>query len=62
MVKKEVIIESIRHGAYIKVIAIDPQTGIEATIVGDPAVGTETLNNLAIQKLEYVLSKRQSKT
>ena len=54
------IIESIRHGAYVKVIAIDPETGVEATIVGDPSVGTEALNNLAIQKLEYVLSKRQS--
>lgn len=58
MGRKEVIIESVRYGNYVKVIAIDPETGIEATIVGDPTVGVETLNNLAIQKLEYVLSKR----
>lgn len=53
-----VILEFITKGRYVKVTAVDPNTGIEATIVGDPTAGREALEQLAIQKLRYVLSKR----
>jgi len=59
--KREVIIESVRNGAYVKVTAIDVATGIEATIVGDPSAGAEAVNALAIQKLDYVLKRQNDK-
>lgn len=60
MAKKQVIIESIRYGAYMKVIAIDPESGVEVSIVGDPSAGQEALSKLAAKKLNYVLSKRKN--
>ena len=53
-------IEFVSQGAYVKVTAIDPATGIEASIVGDPAAGEARLKQLAVQKLKYVLEKRSS--
>ncbi len=51
------IIEYIPIGGYVKVSAIDPFSGKEVSIVGDAAASKETLSNLAIKKLEYVLNK-----
>lgn len=53
-----VILEFIPKGPYVKVSAVDVATGIEATIVGDASAGRETLEKLAIQKLEYVMKKQ----
>jgi hypothetical protein len=54
---RETIFEFIRIGATVKVTAVDPATGTEAIIVGDPAAGEEALKRLARQKLDYVLAK-----
>lgn len=54
-----IIIEFIRVGAYVKVSAVDPVTGIEASIVGDPASGEAILKRTAIRKLRYVLEKQK---
>ncbi len=56
--RREVIYEFIRIGGSVKVTAVDTATGVEATIVGDPAAGTARLERLARQKLDYVLAKR----
>lgn len=53
-----VIVEFVQQGSYVKVSAVDTYTGIEGVIVGDPAAGKEKLQELAIQKLEYVLAKK----
>lgn len=58
---KEYYIEFVQSGRYVKVSAIDPESGAEASIVGDPAAGQERLERLAIQKLEYVLRKNTGK-
>ena len=55
--ERETIFEFIRIGATVKVTAVDPATGIEAIIVGDPATGEAALKRLARQKLDYVLAK-----
>jgi len=52
-----VLIEMIRMGNAVKVVAVDPKTGIEASIVGPPSAGEETLKRNAIRKLEYVFAK-----
>lgn len=51
------IIEYYRAGGSVKVTAIDPLTGTEASIVGAPAAGDSELAKLAVRKLLYVMSK-----
>jgi hypothetical protein len=58
--ENQVIIEFVRVGAYVKVSAVDPVSGIEASIVGNPASGEATLKRTAVRKLQYVLNKRKS--
>ncbi len=55
-----VILEFIQMGAYVKVSAIDPVTGLEVSIVGDPARGEAALRQTAIRKLHYVMAKRKN--
>ena len=54
------ILEIIQQGRYLKVTAIDEETGIEATIVADPNTPRHQLEQLAIQKLHYVMKKKGS--
>ena len=56
--EREIIFEFVHVGASVKVTAVDPASGIEAVIVGDPAAGEATLKRLARQKLDYVLARR----
>lgn len=57
-----VLFEFIRKGNAVKVSAIDPVTGTEVSIVGDPRVGTEALKRVAVRKLEYVLNRKTKET
>lgn len=53
------LIEFIRIGNSVKVSAIDPQTGTEASTIG-PASASETqLAKAAIAKLRYVMAKQK---
>ena len=58
---KRVIIEFVKVGAYVKVSAIDPTTRVEVSIVGDPSMSQATLERTAVQKLKYVLNKREKR-
>ena len=51
----EVIVESTRSGAYLKVTAIHVVTGVEATAVG-PAMEPKAVERLAVAKLRRILS------
>lgn len=55
-----VIFEFISVGAYVKVSAIDPLTGTEVSIVGDPMSGEAALRRTALRKLKFVLEKRRT--
>ena len=57
--EREVIFEFIQIGAAVKVTAVDTESGIEVSIVGDPKVGETALKKLVRQKLDYVLAKRR---
>ncbi|HWI28079.1 MAG TPA: hypothetical protein VN668_13985 [Stellaceae bacterium] len=57
--EREVIYEFVRVGGAMKVTAVDAASGVEATIVGDPAVGEAALKRLALQKLGYVLNRKR---
>jgi len=56
--EREVIFEFVQIGRTVKVTAVDTTSGIEASIVGDPAAGEPALKRLALQKLTYVLERR----
>ena len=53
----EVLFEFQRVGSYLRVTAIDAQTGVEVTVAG-PATGSqELLKRTAINKLRFVQNK-----
>jgi len=54
---REVLFEFQQVGSVIKVTAIDPDTGIEATIQGPATASQHILQQNAIQKLNYLLKK-----
>lgn len=56
--KSAIIIEFITLGHALKVTAVDPDTGREVSIVGDPKLSRTELSRLAATKLSYVLNKR----
>jgi len=55
----EVLFEFIPNGNYVKVVAVDPVTNTEIILVGDRRSGKQMLQKAAVQKLEYVIAKRQ---
>ena len=55
----DAIVEFRRIGAALQVIAIDPATGTEVSMVGDPRLSRHELARLAVRKLQYVLQKQQ---
>jgi hypothetical protein len=58
--EREVIFEFLQVGRALKVTAVDAETGIEASIIGDPNAGNEALRRLARQKLDYVMSRKKA--
>lgn len=56
--EREVIFEFLRLGSVVKVTAVDAATGVEASIVGDPAAGEPALKRLARRKLDYVMARQ----
>ncbi len=59
--ESEVLIEFHHLGNVVKVTAVDPRSLLEASIVGDPAMGEAALSHAAIRKLRYVLERRQAR-
>jgi hypothetical protein len=58
----EVLIEFIVQGNVVKVTAIDPKSGTEASIVGPASSPRAALENAAARKLIYVLKKQRGET
>ena len=54
----EILFEFIPQGSYVKVNAVDPESGIEVTVVGAATASQQALEALAARKLIYVLEKR----
>lgn len=52
------IIEFHRVGNQVKVTACDPETGMEAVIVGPSNLSQKSLSDQAIKKLLYVMAKQ----
>jgi uncharacterized protein DUF6898 len=56
---REVIFEFVQHGTSVKVTAMDPETLVEVSIVGPASAGQSVLKANALNKLKYVLARRQ---
>ena len=56
---KEIYVEFVMLGNTVKATAIDPDTGLEASIVGPASAPQSTLAQAARRKLEYVQKKKQ---
>ena len=56
----EVLIEILQVGNAVKVIAVDPETGVEVSIVGSPSMSEEILKRNAVKKLQFVLEKQNA--
>jgi hypothetical protein len=54
---REVLFEFVQLGNAVKVTAIDPATGTEASIVGSPAMSEAMLKRNALRKLDYVMGR-----
>lgn len=55
---REVIVEFQQIGNAVKVTAIDTKSMVEVSIMGPASAGEELLKHNAINKLNYVLSKK----
>ena len=55
----EVLFEFVVRGNFVKVMAVDPITGIEVSIVGDSRASKSTLQRVATKKLVMVLKRKR---
>jgi hypothetical protein len=55
---REIYVEFVMLGNVVKATAIDPDTGVEASIVGPASAPRAILAENARKKLEYVKAKR----
>ncbi len=54
----EILIETKRIGAVLRVAAIDPVSGIEVVFQAPATTSREALQRLAASKLQYVMAKK----
>jgi hypothetical protein len=54
----EIYVEFVVHGNVVKVTAIDPQTGLEAIVMGPAGAPRASMSDAAVRKLRYVLQKK----
>jgi hypothetical protein len=55
---REVLFEMSRVGAYVKVTAVDAQTGVEISIAGAASAPVEALKQQALNRLLFVLKRK----
>ncbi len=58
--EREIFVEFIVQGGFVKVTAIDPITGTEASVMGPSHSPREPLSDAALRKLRYVLTRKDS--
>lgn len=54
--EREILIECVLNGGYLKVTAVDATTGTEACVFGPPTARA-ALTRTAVQKLQMVLKR-----
>ena len=56
----DVYLEFVYLGSYVKVAAIDAESGLEVSIVGPLSTPSVELEKLALKKLEFVRRRAQA--
>ena len=56
MAEREVLFEFSRMGGYVRVAAIDAETGVEVVVMAPAAASRADLERLALQKLQRRLA------
>ena len=56
---QQILLEFLVQGAFVKVTAIDPASGLEACITGPAAAPRATLEAAVMRKLNYVRQKQK---
>jgi hypothetical protein len=59
-VTREALFEFHKVGNYMKVSALDPETGIEVSILGPASASEYVLRSNALRKLDAALRKTES--
>ena len=62
MSDKEFYLEYFQLGPQVKVSAIDPDTGIEVSIIAPETATKPEMTRVAVDKLKHVLEKTASQT
>jgi hypothetical protein len=57
-VPKDIYVEFIILGNTVKATAIDPDTGVEASVIGPAGAPQNAMAQAARRKLEYVMKKK----
>jgi len=60
--RREIYVEFVVQGAYVKATAIDGASGLEASVVGPAGASREALSAAALRKLEYVRKRTKGGT
>ena len=55
---KEIYVEFVILGNSLKATAIDPETGLEATVIGPANAAQSTMAQAARRKLEFMAKKK----
>ena len=56
---KEIYVEFVILGNSLKATAIDPETGLEATVIGPANAAQSTMAQAARRKLEFMAAKKK---
>ena len=56
---REILFEMIQMGNSIKVIAVDAQTGTEATVICPVTASEAQMKQMAMRKLKFILEKQK---
>jgi hypothetical protein len=56
--RQEILLEFLVQGAFVKVTAVDPESGLEASIAGPATAPRATLEAAVMRKLNYVRQKQ----
>lgn len=60
MSEKEYYLEFFQLGNQVKVTAIDPDTGVEVSIIAPKTASKTEMTNVAVAKLKHILTKSTS--
>jgi len=60
--RRDIFVEFVVQGAYVKATAIDGTSGLEASVVGPAGASREALSAAALRKLEYVRKRTKGGT